>query len=70
MTHDTTGELVYIYSYSRPHCVGVCGDVGMVGKKIPLTTWWLGVVKGGVVCAMSYIVGLAHTLWGMVRIIV
>ena len=22
------------------------GDVGKVGKKIPLTTLWLGVVKG------------------------
>ena len=37
---------MYIFSYMYVHCVAVCGNVGMVGKRIPLTTLWLGVVKG------------------------
>ena len=35
-----------LLSYLLIHCVVVCGDVGTVGKKIPLTTLWVGVVKG------------------------
>ena len=39
-THTTT-----MYSFSI-HGLTMYGDVGKVGKKIPLTTLWLGVVKG------------------------
>ena len=33
------------------------GDVGKVGKKIPLTTLWLGVAKGIQVSALCDVVG-------------
>ena len=48
---------MYIFSYSRPHCVGVYGDVGKVGKRIPLATLWLGVAKGSQVSALCDMVG-------------
>ena len=35
--------LKYLFSL---HPRTMYGDVGKVGKKIPLTTLWLGVVKG------------------------
>ena len=53
----TTGMLMYLFSYPRPHCVGVYGDVGKVGKRIPLATRWLGVAKGNQVSALCDMVG-------------
>ena len=36
---------VFIFLLSNT-CEAGWGDVGMVGKKIPLATWWLSVAKG------------------------
>ena len=41
----TVRTLTYTVVESPTLCY-VCGDVGKVGKKIPLTTMWLEVVKG------------------------
>ena len=43
-----TYTVFFLYTFSHNVCRGVVmyGDVGKVGKRIPLTTLWLGVVKG------------------------
>ena len=60
--HYTTCMLVSSSRLRSTTCVVLCGNVGKVGKKIPLATLWVEVAKGitfadtvrrgGIMCAV------------------